>query len=115
MHAPATMTKQKHTMSRHPITKKSKAKPVEPTPKPKLGALRVWWIPQVPGEPFYQPVEYISEAKLLVTALGRYAAFQFEQRLKLDYSNSGGLECWDGSEWLEWEDDEGRTIDEHEP
>jgi hypothetical protein len=73
------------------------------------GELRVWWIPQVPGEPFHVPVGSLVEALFVMDTLGRYDAFQLEHYIKPDYSNVGGLECYsqDGDdEWCEWYDPE---------
>ena len=85
---------------------------------PALGALRVWWIPQVPMKPFYVPVRTQGDALLILDTLGRYDAFQYENNIKPDYSNAGGLEIYepDGEEgshdWCEWYDDEtGEPID----
>lgn len=75
------------------------------------GELRVWWIPQVPGDAFHTPVKTIAEAKLLIDTMSRYDMFQFEQKIKPDYSNAGGLEVWDGTEWLEWLDEDGDDIE----
>lgn len=69
----------------------------------KEGDLRVWWIPQVPGAPFLSSVESPTEAKKLLDLLARYDAFQLEHRIKPDYSNVGGLEVFEGGEWVEWE------------
>lgn len=74
----------------------------------KHGDLRVWWIPQVPGKPFHQEVDNLKEAKLLLTTLARYDAFQFENRIKPDYANAGGLLVYDtdmeeGGEWVDYD------------
>ena len=76
--------------------------------------LRVWWIPQVPMKPFYQEVKNIEEAKLLLKALAKYDIFQFENNIKPDYSNVGGLEYYDEKEskWYDWENENGETIDD---
>jgi hypothetical protein len=74
--------------------------------------LRVWWIPQVPGKPFRQPVNSIREAKLLMDTLTKYDAFQFENNIKPDYSNVGGLETFEDGEWCEWADEDGDGIDD---
>lgn len=79
---------------------------------PAKGQLQVWWIPQVPGTPFTVDVDTPQEAKKLLDVLARYDAFQFEHRIKPDYCNAGGLRQWDGSEWEEWQDDNGDDIDE---
>lgn len=78
--------------------------------------LRVWWIPQVPGKPFHVSVSSIDEAKKVMVILAEYDIFQFKQRVKPDYCNAGGLECFsqDGdNEWCEWQDPEtGDCIDD---
>ena len=88
---------------------------------PKNGDLRVWWIPQVPGKPFYQAVTSLVEAKLLLNALAEYDTFQFENRIKPDYCNAGGLQVYeaeleslDGQDgWCDWYDENGDDIDCH--
>lgn len=92
---------------------------------PKQGELRVWWIPQVPGEPFHVPVANVAEAKKVMRLLAEYDAFQFAHRIKPDYCNVGGLECFrqydpsphpdpDYSDWSEWESEDGYNIDDYE-
>src|SRR5262245_58812003 len=66
--------------------------------------LRVWWIPQVPGTPFFYPVPDLATAKLLVDALARYDLFQFDNNIKPDYTNDGGAswrhaQLTDGEWW----------------
>lgn len=63
---------------------------------------------------FNVPVRNIREAMLLLTALGNYDIFQFENNIKPDYCNAGGLNVWEDGEWCEWSDDEGRSIDDIE-
>lgn len=92
--------------------------------QPKQGDLRVWWIPQVPGEPFYVPVASPQEAKKVMDVLAKYDLFQLEQNIKPDYSNAGGLECYqqygaptiddDFPDWCEWESEDGDNIDGYE-
>lgn len=89
--------------------------------QPKLGALRVWWIPQVPMKGFRVPVKNIGEAKLILNTLADYDIFQFKNNIKPDYCNAGGLEVYvsniDGDHtpgWEEWEDKEGNDIDNTE-
>lgn len=76
------------------------------------GSLRVWWIPQVPMKPFIVPVENLREAKLLLSTLADYDIFQFENNIKPDYSNAGGLEVFENGEWADWEDEDGNSIDD---
>ena len=76
--------------------------------------LRVWHIPQVPGKPFHVEVATPKEAKKILDILADYDAFQFENKIKPDYCNVAGLEVFEDGEWYDWEDEEGRTIDETE-
>lgn len=77
----------------------------------KAGDLQVWWIPQIPGSPFEVDVASVAEAAKLLTVLADYDRFQYENRIKPDYSNSGGLRRWcddngDGEPgWEDWYDD----------
>lgn len=81
---------------------------------PTKGQLQVWWIPQVPGKPFTVDVATPQEAKALLDVLARYDIFQFENRIKPDYCNAGGLRMWGGKEWEEWYDENGDDIDDAE-
>ena len=78
------------------------------------GQLRVWWIPQVPMKPFNVLVNNLEEANLLLNALADYDIFQYENNVKADYCNMGGLSIWDedideddlGEKWRDWYDEE---------
>jgi len=77
--------------------------------------LRVWWIPQVPGKAFRVPVASAAEAQALLNTLARYDQFQLENRIKPEFCNAGGLECFEDGEWCEWYDEEtGEDIDSYE-
>lgn len=80
--------------------------------------LRVWHAPQLPVDLiFYVPVKDVEEAIKVVNILADYDLFQFENRIKPDYSNMSGLEVLDekNQEWHEWYDDEtGFNIEEIE-
>lgn len=78
------------------------------------GDLRIWHIPQVPMEGFKVAVKSIEEAKKILDVLADYDIFQFEHKVKPDYSNAAGLEVFDGKEWVDWEDEFGNGIDETE-
>ena len=78
----------------------------------KKGDLKVWWIPQIPMKSFDVLVKNVDEAILLLTTLAEYDKFQYDWNVKPDYSNAGGLIEFDGVEWLDYYDEEGRDIDE---
>lgn len=85
----------------------------------KIGALRVWHIPQIPGKPFRVPVASPEDAQRVLGLLADYDLFQFKNKIKPDYCNAQGLEVYeaDGGEgepdWCEWCDEEtGYEINE---
>jgi hypothetical protein len=87
--------------------------------EPKIGALRVWHIPQVPGKPFHVYVDTPQEAQRLLNVLARYDMFQYENRIKPDCCNAAGLERYDADNgdgepgWCEWcDEDTGDDIAE---
>jgi hypothetical protein len=82
--------------------------------KPKDGDLKVWWIPQVAMKAFEVPVNTVAEAKLLLKTLADYDIFQFENKVKPDYCNTGGLVIFDAkeNEWIDWENEDGDSIDD---
>ena len=78
----------------------------------RIGQLQVWWIPQVPGQPFEVNVSSLAEGVKIMEVLADYDRFQFENRIKPDYANAGGIRRWcadDGNGfpgWEDWYDDE---------
>jgi len=87
---------------------------------------RVWWIPQIGQAPtlykikmlettFYVPVKSIEEGKKICEVLAHYDLFQYENRIKPDYANTGGISMkhptgTDG-EWWDVPDDEEELQD----
>lgn len=74
--------------------------------------IRVWWVPQIPGDSFRYTVPSLAAAKLLVDALARYDLFQLDHGVRPDFDNAGGA-SWrhpvlTGGEWQDFdpEDDE---------
>lgn len=71
---------------------------------------RVWWIPQIPGGPFLADVPDLATGVLLCDVLAKYDLFQFEQNIKPDYANVGGMSyrhpvLTDG-EWQDFDPDD---------
>lgn len=67
--------------------------------------MKVWWMPQVPMKAFEVPVTSVEEAAKVLNLLADYDAFQFENRVKPDYCNSGGLIVLEDGEWVDWYDE----------
>ena len=76
--------------------------------------LRVWWIPQIPMEtPFYVDVKDEFQANLMLNTLAEYDSYQFENKVKPDYSNVGGLEMFKDGEWCDWCNEDYDDFDEY--
>jgi hypothetical protein len=75
------------------------------------GDLRVWWIPQIPMDAFHVPVPDLKTASLILDTLARYDLFQYENNVKPDYSNVGGLQVFEDGEWIDWWSDDGDDFD----
>jgi hypothetical protein len=71
---------------------------------------RVWWVPQIPMKAFHVSVANLAQAKLILKTLADYDRFQFENNVKPDYCNAGGLEVFRDGDWEEWESDDGDDI-----
>ena len=52
---------------------------------------KIWWIPQIPMKAFEFPVSSVQEGKTICNLLALYDAFQFENNIKPDYCNTGGV------------------------
>ena len=75
--------------------------------------LQVWWVPQVPMKAFEVDVATVAEGVKVMDVLAKYDIFQFENNIKPDFCNAGGLRQWcDNSDgegtpgWEDWYDDE---------
>ena len=70
--------------------------------------LRVVHYPQVPCKPFIVGVETLEEAKKICDTLANYDLFQYENKIKPDYTNATVVEEYDEDEmeWVSWLDDE---------
>ena len=72
--------------------------------------LRVWWIPQIPmeGEKFLVDVKTIEEGIKLVDVLAKYDLYQYDNNIKPDYANAGGIQYFDEEEssWCSLDDED---------
>lgn len=74
--------------------------------KPEPKQLRVVHYPDVPGKPFTVSVTSLEEAQRTMTMLADYDQFQYQQKLKGDYSSTSFLEELEDGEWVDWSDEE---------
>ena len=70
------------------------------------GSLRIWWVTNVPDEPFYVSVEDGHEARHILNFLADYNLHLGE----LVQSNAGGVQVFVDGEWVEWEGEQGNPI-----
>lgn len=78
----------------------------------KEGDMRVWWIQNVPNDPAYYPVLTPNAAKKVLENLANRDLALGEE---IVFSNAGGLQVFEGGEWVDWWSDDGQDIDEWEP
>lgn len=72
--------------------------------------LRVWWKPQIPMKSFYVDVSSVEEGVKIMDTLTQYDIFQYENNIKPDYCNAGGLMIFDPKDdidgpngsWVDW-------------
>lgn len=86
---------------------------------PEIGQLKVWHIPQVPMKPFEVFVDSVEKGVKVMNILADYDIFQFENKVKPDYSNAQGLmvlvNVVNGiPEWEDWYDEETGIDDPEE-
>lgn len=67
------------------------------------GDLRVWWVRNPPHDPEYFPVASVREG---ADQFDRLAAIDLSLPDHVLFANAGGMEVWDGEEWVEWGDDD---------
>lgn len=82
---------------------------------------KVWWVPQIPMEAFTVPVVSVAEGVKVMDVLAKYDQFQFDNNVKPDYCNAGGLVQWDEDSdgegnpgWVDWYDEETGCDDPEE-
>lgn len=70
-----------------------------------MASLKVWWVPHIPMKAFEVEVESVEQGAFLLDVLAHYDLFQYENKVKPDYCNIGGLVMLDDGEWVDWFDD----------
>lgn len=65
---------------------------------PKTTEYRLWHIPQIPMKAFTRDFDDLAEAQRALDMLADYDLFQYENRVKPDYSNAGGVMRWNADD-----------------
>jgi hypothetical protein len=70
-----------------------------------IAKFKAWYIPQVPMKAFEVEVSSAAKAQTVLNMLTDFSNFEFENNVKPDYSDAGGVEEWDetGQEWFDYE------------
>jgi hypothetical protein len=69
---------------------------------------RAWYIPQVPGKAFEVETDSLAEAVKIENLLVDFSIFEYDNHIKPDYSDAGGVDEWDEEEgeWSSLDEDE---------
>lgn len=83
----------------------------DPAANPQEGDLRVWYAPQIPMPAFTVGVPDFKTGLEILDVLGLFSMYEFENRVKADYADAGGISRWesDGEGGFDWCD-----VDESE-
>lgn len=85
--------------------------------------LRINWYPQIPCKPFHIPIQTVAEGTKIMAILADYDQFQYQQKIKPDYANTGTIQIFDPNDhtdspngsWIDHnEDDEDDEDDEED-
>ena len=77
----------------------------------KQGDLKVWWSCDFTLPPFEHPVASFDEAVKILNVLAKYDFYVHEQvYLNPEFTNACGLFVFDGTNWVEWEGEDGKDI-----
>ena len=71
-----------------------------------MSDFKVWYVPQVPMKAFEVHVADLTTARILLDTLERFSLFEYEERVKPDYADAGGISerAGDG-EWVDVDED----------
>ena len=73
-----------------------------------MAKFKAWYIPQVPMKAFEVECETAAQALDALDLITNFSIFEFENKVKPDYSDAGGVEEWDeaAQEWFDFEEEE---------
>ena len=68
---------------------------------------KAWYIPQVPMKAFEVETHTAAEAQAALDLITAFSIFEFENKVKPDYADAGGIVLWDepDQEWFDYEPD----------
>lgn len=75
-----------------------------------MSKYKVWYVPQLPMKAFEVEVDDLKTANTVLNAIYDLSLFEYENRIKPDYADLGGIAVWN-EEDSEWEDVEEELTD----
>lgn len=68
---------------------------------------KAWYIPQIPMKAFEVVVDTATEAQAALDLLINFSIFEYDNKVKPDYCDSGGIVVWDEADqdWTDYEHD----------
>lgn len=66
---------------------------------------KAWYIPQVPMKAFEAERGTAEEAQAALDLITDFSIFEFDNKVKPDYSDAGGVVVWDEyeQEWIDYD------------
>jgi hypothetical protein len=70
---------------------------------------KAWYIPQVPMKPFEIEASTAAKAQTILNIIINFSIFEFENKVKPDYCDAGGVSEWNvgEQEWVDIEEMDG--------
>jgi hypothetical protein len=70
-----------------------------------VAKFKAWYIPQVPMKAFEVEASTAAKAQTVLNILTDFSIFEFENKVKPDYCDAGGVVEWDeaAQEWFDIE------------
>ena len=70
-----------------------------------IAKFKVWYVPQVSMKAFEVECETAEQAQEALDLITNFSNFEFENNVKPDYSDAGGVVEWDETEqeWCDYE------------
>lgn len=73
-----------------------------------MSRFKAWYIPQIPMKAFEVERDTAAEAKAALDLITDFSIFEYDNKIKPDYADVGGVMEWDDAEsdWIDYEPDE---------
>lgn len=68
-----------------------------------MSKYRVWYVPQVPMKAFVFDTDDLDVATIVLDVVQSFSLFEYDNRVKPDYCDAGGIAEWDeeNQDWFD--------------